>query len=819
MNAEPNIPPRPSYRLERELPNSGAVAGLKSLRGWMTWAYDWNGTRWTKPPRSGHTGQKAGSTDESAWATYYVARETQKRHGLAGVGFSLDADPDLIGIDLDHCLDAEGQPEDWASEILDLAETYAEVSPSGRGLRFLARGLLPAAIKNDASGVEIYASGRYLTLTGDHVAGMPDEIRPAPKMLAKLVERVEATKRRASEEKAKAERKPQFKIDTGDDFFASVKVAALAHLDRWVPVLFPRAAFQPGTGAWRVSSRDLGRDLEEDLSIAPSGIQDFGEEHGLNPIQVVEKWGGAPSGIEAALWLCGKIGIDPAALGYQDWGDGSKAAHDDNEDTSPADHWDQPDPKYLRTMLPEPPPLPLDDIFSPAWARWIRTAAEAKSAPVDYVVAGLLGVAGSLIGNTRWAAPWAGWTEPPVIWTMLVGNPSAGKSPGLDAILGPQRAIEREVRQSAKAEHEEWKAGAEIAKMFEGAWKEAAKKSIAEGREVPKRPPEADPGPEPFLPRLAVSDATIEKMIAIAAKQPRGVLLARDELSGWLGNMSRYSGGNDRPFWLEGFGGRPYSVERVGRDQIHVERLTISIIGGIQPDRLKALLFATDDDGLLARFLPVWPHPAPIKRPVTDADTDFIETALRRLLSLRMVEEDDDGARPYLIRFAEKTREMLVAFRVQCREWEEGQEGLLLSFIGKLPGLAVRLSLVLAYLDVAGGDVDPAEIEPIHFGRALDFIELYALPMARRAYADGSLPKQVKAGKKLAAVIIEQGWTTFTTSQVLLLDRPGLLTKAELDPALEALELGNLIRAEATRSGPKGGRPSRRYSVNPKLGG
>ncbi|MFQ8432498.1 phage/plasmid primase, P4 family [Amaricoccus sp. W119] len=311
MNAEANIPPRPGYRLERDLPNSGALAGLKPLRGWMTWDYDWSGTRWTKPPRSGHTGNRAGSTDEAAWATYYVARETQARRGLAGVGFSLDADPDLIGIDLDHCLDVEGQPEDWVSEILDLAETYAEVSPSDRGLRLLARGTIPAAIKCDPAKVEIYASGRYLTLTAKHVAGTPNEIRPAPKTLAKLIARAEAAKQKSGEKKA-----DQNKPGTGGDFFTNVKSAALAHLDRWVPALFPRAAFQPGTGAWRVTSLNLARNLEEDLSFAPTGIKDWGRERGMTALDVVMEFGGAGTPRDAALWLCEKMGIAPASFGY-----------------------------------------------------------------------------------------------------------------------------------------------------------------------------------------------------------------------------------------------------------------------------------------------------------------------------------------------------------------------------------------------------------------------------------------------------------------------------------------------------------------------
>src|SRR3954454_4461317 len=55
-------------------------------------------------------------------------------------------------------------------------------------------------------------------------------------------------------------------------------------------------------------------------------------------------------------------------------------------------------------------------------------------------------------------------------------------------------------------------------------------------------------------PRIAVADATPEKLCEILAKQPGGVLQYRDELAGWL-NFDRYSGGKgERAFWLEAFG-------------------------------------------------------------------------------------------------------------------------------------------------------------------------------------------------------------------------------------------------------------------------
>ncbi|MBK5966464.1 hypothetical protein CCR95_20895 [Thiocystis minor] len=111
-------------------------------------------------------------------------------------------------------------------------------------------------------------------------------------------------------------------------FFRSVKDAALANMDCWVPVIFPSA--KPYQGGYRVTSKSLGRPhLEEDLSLHPSGIKDHGEEHGLTAIDVVMKWGTpARTANEAALWLCSQIGIDPVSLG---WNEPTPDAFDESE--------------------------------------------------------------------------------------------------------------------------------------------------------------------------------------------------------------------------------------------------------------------------------------------------------------------------------------------------------------------------------------------------------------------------------------------------------------------------------------------------------
>ena len=135
---------------------------------------------------------------------------------------------------------------------------------------------------------------------------------------------------------------------------------------------------------------------------------------------------------------------------------------------------------------------------------------------------------------------------------MCIGLPSAGKSPAIDAAIQPLRKAERPLREAAKAELNAWNEKAEVAKLTETAWKEAVKAAIKSDETVPERPKGCDIGPPPHVPRLVVSDGTIERIGAILARQPRGTLQMRDELAGWLEGMQRYAGGGtDRPFWLE----------------------------------------------------------------------------------------------------------------------------------------------------------------------------------------------------------------------------------------------------------------------------
>lgn len=145
-----------------------------------------------------------------------------------------------------------------------------------------------------------------------------------------------------------------------EGFFGAVNAQALARLEAWFVELFPSA--RPYHDGFRVSSRDLGRDLEEDLSAIPQGIRDFGEETGKTPIDLVMQWGSARDAKGAAFWLCERLNVDPAALGWTEpstidasvmFADliGAEPANDDADEAD--DDWDPvcPPPQATEGMF------------------------------------------------------------------------------------------------------------------------------------------------------------------------------------------------------------------------------------------------------------------------------------------------------------------------------------------------------------------------------------------------------------------------------------------------------------------------------------
>jgi Mrp family chromosome partitioning ATPase len=117
----------------------------------------------SKRPINPHTGQLADVSDPTTWAKFEDA--TNSPYGV-GIGFVFaDTDP-FVGIDLD--VPEGGSPSEGQQRIYNAFETYAERSPSGRGLHIIAKGrVAEGGVRNSNVGVEVYSSGRFFTFTGN----------------------------------------------------------------------------------------------------------------------------------------------------------------------------------------------------------------------------------------------------------------------------------------------------------------------------------------------------------------------------------------------------------------------------------------------------------------------------------------------------------------------------------------------------------------------------------------------------------------------------------------------------------------------------
>src|SRR5207302_703075 len=158
-----------------------------------------------------------------------------------------------------------------------------------------------------------------------------------------------------------------------------------------------------------------------------------------------------------------------------------------------------------------------------------------------------------------------------------------------------------------------WRADAVLRKAAKQRWRQELRQSdLHSAGAVPCSV--LVPSPiEPQLPRLQQHDVTIEKVAELLARAaPKGLLIVRDELAGWIASMNGFNS-SARAFWIEAYGGRPFRVERkTDPDPIVVPRLAVALYGGTQPDKLARLL-REGDDGLLARLLWMWPEQIPFR--------------------------------------------------------------------------------------------------------------------------------------------------------------------------------------------------------------
>ena len=243
-----------------------------------------------------------------------------------------------------------------------------------------------------------------------------------------------------------------------------------------------------------------------------------------------------------------------------------------------------------------------DDYLHPFWTQFVRETAESTNAPPDFVAMPLLSTAAALIGTSRHVSPWAGWTEPTVLWIATVGLPGSGKTPAAKPVFEALADIELKRFPAYEERLDGYRRDSEEYQVRLESWKKDVAAAVKSNKPSPlfdMQEPE-----KPVEPCLQANDATLEKLCLLLRDEPKGLLYRRDELSGWVECMDRYGNGGDRPFWLEAWSGGTYTQHRVKHDRpIRIDHLAVSIFGTTQPDKIARMLKRDPDDGLLQRFL------------------------------------------------------------------------------------------------------------------------------------------------------------------------------------------------------------------------
>lgn len=249
----------------------------------------------------------------------------------AGVGFAFLPGDGLIGVDIDGAVDpATGAQSALCAELVASCASYAETSVSGTGVHIILRGTTDK-FKSDRIGLEVYAGSQYFTCTGRPLGDALPVADADPVVLDRMRQLVDAAnaaekaEREAAREAARAQARaaspppaprpvqaPSAGAGARDDF-RLVNDQALQSLDRWVRRVLPDA--RAWGGGYRISSKALGRDLQEDLQLLPTGIYDFGEEQAKSPIDVVLQYmPGMAAPKDALHWLAAALDVPLAPL-------------------------------------------------------------------------------------------------------------------------------------------------------------------------------------------------------------------------------------------------------------------------------------------------------------------------------------------------------------------------------------------------------------------------------------------------------------------------------------------------------------------------
>jgi hypothetical protein len=488
-----------------------------------------------------------------------------------------------------------------------------------------------------------------------------------------------------------------------------------------------------------------------------------------------------------------------------------------NGSTQPVQHLSEAIP--TKATRPEPvaeafAPFPIDAMPRPVRG-FVAAGAKAIGCCPSYIALPLLTALAAAIGNTRRLRLKHNWMVSAILWCAIVGESGTAKTPAFRLAL---RAI-RERQRQALERHAEAMGDYEAELLH-------YEKALADWKRDKKTTNEPPRKPEPpQAERCIVSDTTVEALAPLLLTNPRGLLLARDELAGWIGSFDRYAGskgraGADAAHWLSMHAGESIVVDRktgVPRT-IFVPQASVCVCGGIQPAILhRALGIEHRESGLAARLLMTCP-PRMAKR-WTEADIDpaaeaTIVRLVDRLYELQPTIGEEGEPRPVVVGLSHDAKGAWKAYYNKHAREQTNLAGELSAAWSKLEEYAARLALVVHFVRWAAHDPTLASADVVDADSMEAGIRLatWFKGEARRVYAMLGESDEDRDRRRLAEWIERKGGSA-TPRDVQQgcrwLRQPGA-AEATLDELAKA-GWGAWRDAPTTA---KGGRPARVFELS-----
>jgi hypothetical protein len=509
-----------------------------------------------------------------------------------------------------------------------------------------------------------------------------------------------------------------------------------------------------------------------------------------------------------------------------------------------------PVPEMDPRLIPEP------------FRAWLVDIAERASCPLDLPAMSAIVCLGAVVGRKIGMRPKRqdDWTVVPNLWGMGILPPGRLKT---HAIEEPKKALAR-LEVKAKEDFEKQVKAFEVDKRIADAKAKHAQKKLEDF--IKFMNPEGDEGEEwkrgklteeqekqrekqrklaeatlqdlkdmtPVQRRYVVNDTTVEKFQEILSENPLGLLQYRDELMGFFRTLERQGHEADRAFYLEGWNGTGgYGCDRIGRGSIHIDAVTISILGGCQPGVLasyiRAMASGDHDDGLISRFqlmvFPDFDKPfVNIDRWPASKDRDRAYQVFEALDQLNQaavgadVDDWEDKTAISYLRFEDDAQTFFDGWRAELenRVRSSHEPACLISHLAKYRSLLPSLALLFHLIEVAD---KTAAAGPVSFDSArraaawCDYLEQHARRVYQMAYESDAEPAQ-----RLAEHIKSGDLPSpFSPRQVTRKGWSGLATVEEVERALAMIEDHGWIYRRDVPPGPKGGRPTVDLYINPIL--